>query len=188
MAAVHAALETTLKPGDVLVAPDDGYPGIRGIARDHLAPRGIEVRLVPTDDAAVREALPGATAVFLESPSNPALNVIDIAAIARDTDAFVAVDNTLAGPLHQNVFELGADMSIVSATKYLTGHSDINMGYVAARDTAKLRQWRDAHRCAAGTVRDVARTPLARDLPAAARAPDGQRAGAGDDARRARRR
>jgi cystathionine gamma-lyase len=143
MAAVHAALETTLRPGDVLVAPSDGYPGIRALARDHLAPRGIEVRLVPTDEAAVRDALPGATAVFLESPSNPALNILDIAAIARDTDALVAVDNTLAGPLHQNVLALGADLSIASATKYLTGHSDINMGYVAARDTAKLRDWRE---------------------------------------------
>ena len=142
MAAVHAALETTVRPGDVLVAPSDGYPGIRAIARDHLEPRGIEVRLVPTDDAAVRDALPGATAVFLESPSNPALDVLDIAAIARDTGALVAVDNTLAGPLHQDVFALGADLSINSATKYLTGHSDINMGYVATRDTEALREWR----------------------------------------------
>jgi cystathionine gamma-lyase len=142
MAAVHAALETTVRPGDVLVAPVDGYPGIRDLARDHLEPRGVEVRLVPTDEAAVRDALPGATAVFLESPSNPALNVLDIAAIARDTDALVAVDNTLAGPLHQDVFALGADLSIASATKYLTGHSDINIGYVAARDTEPLRTWR----------------------------------------------
>src|SRR3954452_21137706 len=80
MAAVHAALETTVRPGDVLVAPVDGYPGIRGLARDHFAPRGVEVRLVATDEAAVRDALPGATAVFLESPSNPALNVLDVAA------------------------------------------------------------------------------------------------------------
>jgi cystathionine gamma-lyase len=142
MAAVHAALETTLKPGDVLVAPNDGYPGIRVIAEEHLAPRGIEVRLVPTQDAAIREALPGATAVFLESPSNPGLDVVDIAAIARDTDAIVAVDNTLAGPLHQPVLELGAQLSVASATKYLTGHSDINMGYVATADTAALREWR----------------------------------------------
>jgi cystathionine gamma-lyase len=142
MAAVHAALETTVRPGDTVVVPNDGYPGIRAIARDHLEPRGIEVRLVPTSDAAVREALPGATAVFLESPSNPALDELDIAAIARDTKALVAVDNTLAGPLHQDVFALGADLSINSATKYLTGHSDINMGYVAARDTEKLREWR----------------------------------------------
>jgi cystathionine gamma-lyase len=143
MAAVHAALETTVRPGDVLVAPVDGYPGIRDLARDHFAPRGVEVRLVPTDEAAVRDALPGATAVFLESPSNPALNVLDVAAIAREADALVAVDNTLAGPLHQDVLALGADLSIASATKYLTGHSDINIGYVAARDTTKLREWRE---------------------------------------------
>jgi cystathionine gamma-lyase len=142
MAAVHAALETTVAPGGVLVAPIDGYPGIRTLAREHLEPRGIEVRLVRTSDAAVREALDGATAVFLESPSNPELNVLDIAAIARDTDAIVAVDNTLAGPLHQNVFALGADLAITSATKYLNGHSDLNLGYVAARDTTKLREWR----------------------------------------------
>jgi cystathionine gamma-lyase len=142
MAAVHAALETTLRPGDVLVAPADGYPGVRVIAEEHLAPRGIEVRLVPTRDEAVREAMPGATVVWLESPANPGLDVLDIAAIARDTDAVVVVDNTLAGPLHQPVLALGADVSVASATKYLTGHSDMNMGYVATRDTARLREWR----------------------------------------------
>jgi cystathionine gamma-lyase len=142
MAAVHAALETTLKPGDVLVAPIDGYPGVRIIASEHLEPRGIEVRLVPTSDAAVRDAMAGATVVWLESPSNPGLDVLDIAAIARDTGALVAVDNTLAGPLRQPVLSLGADLAVVSATKYLTGHSDINMGYVAGRDVAALRKWR----------------------------------------------
>jgi cystathionine gamma-lyase len=142
MAAVHAALETTLKPGDVLVAPSDGYPGVRLIAAEHLEPRGIEVRLVPTDDAAVRDAMAGATVVWLESPSNPGLDVLDIAAVAGDTDALVVVDNTLAGPLHQPVLELGADLSVASATKYLSGHSDINMGYVAGSDVARLREWR----------------------------------------------
>jgi cystathionine gamma-lyase len=142
MAAVHAALETTLKPGDVLVAPTDGYPGTRVIASQHLAPRGIEVRLVPTGDAAVRDAMAGATVVWLESPSNPGLDVVDIAAIARDTDALVVVDNTLGGPLRQPVLSLGADLAVMSATKYLTGHSDINMGYVAGRDVAALREWR----------------------------------------------
>jgi cystathionine gamma-lyase len=142
MAAVHATLENTLKPGDVLVAPDDGYPGTRVIAAEHLQPRGIEVRLVPTSEAAVRDAMDGATVVWLESPSNPGLDVLDVAAIARDTDALVVVDNTLAGPLHQNVLELGATLSVASATKYLTGHSDINMGYVAGRDVERLREWR----------------------------------------------
>jgi cystathionine gamma-lyase len=142
MAAVHAALETTLMPGDVLVAPSDGYPGTRVIAQEHLRPRGIEVRLVPTDEAAVRGALDGATVLWLESPSNPGLDVLDIAAISAATEALVVVDNTLAGPLHQPVRELGADLTVMSATKYLTGHSDINMGYVAGRDTAGLREWR----------------------------------------------
>jgi cystathionine gamma-lyase len=142
MAAVHAALETTLRPGDVLVAPSDGYPGVRVIAQEHLAPRGIEVRLVPSRDESVREAMPGATVVWLETPSNPGLDVLDVAAIAGDTDAVVVVDNTLAGPLHQPVLALGADVSVASATKYLTGHSDMNMGYVATRDTTRLREWR----------------------------------------------
>jgi len=142
MAAVHAALETTLKPGDVLVAPNDGYPGIRKIADRHLRPRGIDTRLVATSDAAVREAMDGATVVWLESPSNPGLAALDIAAIAADTDALVVVDNTLAGPLYQPVLELGADVTVMSATKYLTGHSDINMGYVAARDVSAMKEWR----------------------------------------------
>jgi cystathionine gamma-lyase len=142
MAAVHAALETALKPGDVLVAPTDGYPGVRVIATEHLRPRGIEVRLVPTDGAAVLAALDGATVVWLESPSNPGLDVLDIGAIARATDALVVVDNTLAGPLHQPVLELGADLAVASATKYLSGHSDINMGYVAGREIERLREWR----------------------------------------------
>src|SRR5207244_10954366 len=130
------------RPWEVLRAATDGYPGVRGIATEHLEPRGIEVRLVPTNDAAVRDAMTGATVVWLESPSNPGLDVLDIAAIARDTDALVVVDNTLAGPLFQPVLELGADLSVVSATKYLTGHSDLNMGYVAGRDVERLREWR----------------------------------------------
>ena len=77
MAAVSAVAIAALRPGDVLVAPRR-LPGIRSIAREHLEPRGIEVRLVPTDDDAVREALPGATLVWLESPSNPGLDVLDI--------------------------------------------------------------------------------------------------------------
>lgn len=142
MAAVHAVLETLAEPGGVLVAPSDGYPGVRVIAEQHLAPRGIEVRLVPTSDRAVREAMDGASVVWLESPSNPGLDVLDVAAIARDAPGTVVVDNTLAGPLHQPVLAMGADYAVVSATKYLTGHSDLNMGYVAGRDVAAVRKWR----------------------------------------------
>jgi cystathionine gamma-lyase len=148
MAAVSAVVVEGLRPGDVLVAPSDAYPGIRAVAREHLEPRGVEVRLVPTDAGAVRGALDGATLVWLESPSNPGLDVLDVAALAAEAHAAgaaVAVDNTLAGPLRQRPLELGADWSVISASKHVTGHSDIVMGYVAVRDAeraAALRAWR----------------------------------------------
>ena len=148
MAAVTAVVVPSLRPGDVLVAPSDAYPGIRSIATEHLEPRGVEVRLVPTDEAAVRGAMPGATMVWVESPSNPALDMLDLAALAGEVHgagaAFV-VDNTLAGPLRQRPLTLGADVVVVSASKSLTGHSDLVLGYVAARDPdriAALRSWR----------------------------------------------
>jgi cystathionine gamma-lyase len=150
MAAVTAVVVPALRPGDVLVAPSDAYPGIRTIARDVLEPRGIEVRLVPTDDDAIRAALAGATLVWLESPSNPGLDVLDLAAVAEDAHragAVVAVDNTLAGPLRQRPLELGADVSVTSATKQLTGHSDLVLGVATVADperAAALRAWRTA--------------------------------------------
>src|SRR5439155_126178 len=85
MAAVSAVV-LALGPGDVLVAPADGYPGIRALGREHLAPRGVEVRLVPTDEAEVRAALGGATLVWLETPSNPGLDVAPIASLAARDD------------------------------------------------------------------------------------------------------
>jgi cystathionine gamma-lyase len=148
MAAVTAVVVPALIPGDVLVAPSDGYPGVREIAGEVLAPRGVEVRLVPTSDAAVREALPGATLVWLESPSNPGLDVLDLSALAQEAHAAgaaVVVDNTLAGPLRQRPLALGADVSVTSASKHLTGHSDIVLGVAAATDPerlAGLRAWR----------------------------------------------
>src|SRR4051812_22838511 len=119
MAAVTAVVVPALGPGDVLVAPADAYPGIRTLAHDVLEPRGVEVRLVPTEDAAVRAALPGATLVWLESPSNPGLEVLDVSSLAAEARAggtTVAFDNTLAGPLRQRPLELGADLSVTSAT------------------------------------------------------------------------
>jgi cystathionine gamma-lyase len=148
MAAVSAVVIPALQSGDVLVAPSDAYPGIRAIARDTLEPNGVEVRLVPTADDAVREALPGATLVWLESPSNPGLDVLDLRALAAEAHAqgaAVAVDNTLAGPLRQRPLELGADFSVTSASKHLAGHSDLVLGTVAVADAdraAALRAWR----------------------------------------------
>jgi cystathionine gamma-lyase len=148
MAAVSAVLQELTAPGDVLVAPADGYPGVRDVAAAHLAPAGVEVRLVPTDDAAIRAALDGATLVWVEVPSNPGLAVLDLAALADDVHAagaLLAVDNTLATPLLQQPLELGADLSMASATKALSGHSDLLLGHVATRDEAlveRLVAWR----------------------------------------------
>jgi len=151
MAATSAVLLGLLTSGDVLVAPHDAYPGVRRIATEHLAPRGVEVRLVPTDAAAVRSALAGATLVWIETPSNPGLEVLDIAALAAEAHAAGArlvVDNTLATPYLQRPLELGADLVVASAAKALTGHSDLILGHVAARraeDLAPLLDWRGLH-------------------------------------------
>jgi cystathionine gamma-lyase len=148
MAAVSAVVIETLRPGDVLVAPSDAYPGIRSIAQDHLGPRGVEVRLVPTDASAIRAALAGATLVWIESPSNPGLDVLDVRALADEAHAAgaaVAIDNTLAGPLRVRPLDAGADWSVISASKHVTGHSDLVLGYVAVRDPDRataLRAWR----------------------------------------------
>jgi len=148
MAAVTAVAVSALRPGDVLVAPSDAYPGIRSIALEHLKPRGVEVRLVPTEESAVREALHGASMVWVESPSNPGLEMLDLVLLANEAHAAGAtfvVDNTLAGPLRQRPLELGADVSVSSASKSLTGHSDLVLGYVAATDVEwvdALRSWR----------------------------------------------
>ena len=148
MAAVTAVAVSALRPGDVLVAPSDAYPGIRSIALEHLKPRGVEVRLVPTEESAIREALHGASMVWVESPSNPGLEMLDLVLLANEAHAAGAtfvVDNTLAGPLRQRPLELGADVSVSSASKSLTGHSDLVRGYVAATDVEwvdALRAWR----------------------------------------------
>ena len=146
MAAVAATLLALLEPGDLLVAPQDAYPGVRQIAERHL--HGVEVRLVPSDMTALKVAMRGATMVWVETPSNPDLKVLDIAQLAawaRDTGALLVVDNTLATPLLQRPLELGADLSVCSGTKALSGHSDVLIGHVATRSALHLDQlhaWR----------------------------------------------
>jgi cystathionine gamma-lyase len=148
MAAVAAVLLPLLGPGDVLVAPQDAYPGVRTIAVEHLRPRGVEVRLVRSADAAFLEAAAGATLVWVETPSNPGMDLLDVPALAEAAHAagaLLAVDGTLATPLRQRALDLGADFAMASASKHLTGHSDLVLGYVAARDPARaeaIRTWR----------------------------------------------
>jgi cystathionine gamma-lyase len=149
MAACTAVLLTSLRPGSALVLPSDCYMHVRSVARGHLRETGVEVTEVPTARLSP-EALPdGLDLLWLESPSNPGLDLCDIAtlsAAAHERGAVVAVDNTFCTPLGQRPLELGADFSVMSATKHLAGHSDLLLGYAAARDEAlaeRLRRWRN---------------------------------------------
>jgi cystathionine gamma-lyase len=145
MAAVSAVVLPRLRPGDVLVAPRDGYPGIRKLAAEQLEPGGVEVRLVPTDTAAIARAAAGATLVWVETPSNPGLEVADLDVIRAATAGLLAVDNTLATPLGQRPLDHAADFAMLSGTKSLSGHSDVLLGAVSVRDSAlaaELRAWR----------------------------------------------
>jgi len=140
MAAVTAVLAVTLKPGgkdNVVVMPSDGYYGARSLAEGYFASRGVEVRKAPTSGNAQASLLDGARLLWLESPTNPGLDVCDIAELVRqahDNGLLVAVDNTTATPLGQRPIELGADFSVSSDSKGLTGHSDLTLGHVAARE------------------------------------------------------
>jgi cystathionine gamma-lyase len=148
MAAVSAVLVGVLRPGDAVVLPADGYYTMRMLASRYLAEVGVEVRSAPTAGGAQAAHLAGARLLWLESPTNPGLDACDIAALARaahDAGALVAVDNTTATPLGQRPLALGADFSVAADTKALTGHGDLVLGHVAARDpawAARMRDWR----------------------------------------------
>ncbi|MEU3522906.1 cystathionine gamma-lyase [Streptomyces sp. NPDC038707] len=147
MAAISAVLFSQLRAGDAVVLPSDGYQ-VLPLVRAQLEAYGIEVRTAPTGGDAQLELLDGARLLWIESPSNPGLDVCDIrrlAEAAHARGALVAVDNTLATPLGQRPLELGADFSVASGTKQLTGHGDVLLGYVAGRDAeamAAVRRWR----------------------------------------------
>jgi cystathionine gamma-lyase len=152
MAAISAAVLACVGAGDRLVLPSDGYYTTRLLARDELGRFGISVDLVATPDVEAYAAgggLEGACMVFLETPSNPELDVCDVTAVARAAHAagvLVAVDNTTATPLGQRPLELGADLTVGSDTKALTGHSDLLLGHVSTRDDAlyaAIQRWRN---------------------------------------------
>jgi cystathionine gamma-lyase len=148
MAAITAVLLPSLSRGAVLVMPSDCYMSARRVALDYLEPRGVEVMLIPTAEMTPERLPDRVTVLWLETPSNPGLDVCDVRAMAaagHERSATVAVDNTLATPLGQRPLELGADLSITSATKHLSGHADLMLGNVTAADPARaeaVRGWR----------------------------------------------
>jgi cystathionine gamma-lyase len=158
MAAVDAVLGTTLRPGDVLVLAADCYYTIRRLVAGWFERLGIEVRLVPTRGNAQLAALDGASLVWVETPTNPQLDICDIAAMveaAHGRGIAVCVDNTTATPFLQQPLALGADFVVASDAKAITGHSDLILGHVATRDDDKLnalRTWRTQHGAIAGPM------------------------------------
>lgn len=147
MAAISAVLFSQLRAGDAVVLPADGYQ-VFPLVREQLTAYGIEVRTAPTGGDAQLDVLDGARLLWLETPSNPGLDVCDIrrlADAAHARGALVAVDNTLATPLGQRPLELGADFAVASGTKQPTGHGDLLLGYVACADAeliASVKRWR----------------------------------------------
>ena len=135
MAAISAALTTLLQAGDHVVAGKVLYGCTHSLLAKVLKKFGIETTFVDTTDlGAVRNAIrPETRVVFLETPTNPNLEITDIAAVselAHEKGAVVVVDNTFCTPYLQRPLELGADVVVHSATKYLNGHGDVIAGFV----------------------------------------------------------
>ena len=139
MAATDALLRATLRPGDHLVIPNDAYGGTFRLIDKVFTQWGIDYSVAPITDAdAVRAAITDKTKlVWIETPTNPLLNVGDIAVlaeIAHAAGAKLVVDNTFASPYLQQPLSLGADVVLHSTTKYLGGHSDVVGGALVTDD------------------------------------------------------
>jgi cystathionine gamma-synthase len=145
MAATDAVLRSVLRPGDHLVIPDDAYGGTFRLIDKVLSGWGISYTPAPVSDVdAVRAAIQDNTKlVWLETPTNPLLNIGDIAALAQvsaDAGVKLVVDNTFASPFLQQPLELGATAVVHSTTKYLGGHSDVVGGAVVTSDDELAEQ------------------------------------------------
>ena len=143
MAAIDCVLRL-LKPGDEVISTNDLYGGSYRIMTKVYEPLGIKFHFVPMGDlGTVREKISANTKlIWVETPTNPLLNIIDIAgiaAIAKEAGALLAVDNTFATPYLQEPLALGADIVVYSLTKYMAGHSDVVMGALVFNDDQLLK-------------------------------------------------
>ena len=135
MAAISNTLATFVQPGDRIVSIKDSYGGTNVIFNEFLPPLGIDVALCETGDYVQLEAeiAKGCRLLYLETPTNPTIKITDIerlAAKAHAVGALVVVDNTFATPINQLPLELGADIVLHSASKYLGGHADALGGVI----------------------------------------------------------
>lgn len=142
MAAISTLLFAYLKPGDHAVFQADLYGGTQQLVTKELARLGVEVTFGQTAEEFAAALKPNTRLIYVESPSNPVLRCVDLAAVAklgRERGVLTAVDNTFATPINQNPIPLGFDVVIHSATKYLNGHSDVNAGVVVSSATVIRR-------------------------------------------------
>ena len=144
MGALCCVLQS-LEPGSHVIFPDDAYTGFRNLYREFLSHWGIAYDVVDmTDHARIQSALrPNTKIVVAETPSNPMMQVTDLAAVAELTHAAGAdllVDNTFATPMLQRPLEFGADIVLHSTTKYCGGHSDVQGGCLALRSSPRWKE------------------------------------------------
>lgn len=148
MAAIDAVWRALLRPGDTIVAVADIYGGAYDLLTEVYAAWGVQVVFADLSDAAALDDILARETVkmlWLESPSNPLLRLVDIAALsakAHAHGAIVGIDNTFATPYLQNPLDLGCDIVVHSATKYLCGHSDVLMGITVVKDETHARALR----------------------------------------------
>lgn len=137
MAAIDSLLRILLKPGDHIVIGNDAYGGTYRLIQQVFSLWGVEntvVNITNTDEVAAA-IQPNTKVVWVETPTNPLLDIADITAISKvKGGATLVVDNTFASPYLQKPFELGADVVLHSTTKYIGGHSDVVGGIVCGRD------------------------------------------------------
>ena len=148
MAAIDCIFRTVLRPGDTVIAVSDIYGGSHDLLTQVYAAWGVNVIFADlTQPDAIDSLLAGhrVKLVWLETPSNPLLRLVDIAAVAAKAKAhgaWVGIDNTFATPYLQNPLDMGCDIVFHSATKYLCGHSDVLMGVAAVKDAALGKEMR----------------------------------------------
>jgi cystathionine gamma-synthase len=163
IATINAVVDL-LPANAIVVAPNHAYPGNSVRLRELAAVNRIQLREVQIDDTEeIRAAINGASLLWLESPTNPLMEIVDLKAaidLGHSQNALVAVDNTFMSPVRQHPLELGADISMHSATKSIAGHSDSLIGVLTVKD-AELAQQLRGRRVLQGTLPGALETYLA---------------------------
>ena len=157
MAAISSVLMSLLKPGDEVIAHRVLYGSAWNLIKNILPQYGISSRLVNLTDVSnlADEITERTKVIYFETPTNPGLDIIDIAAVcdaARARGVKVVVDNTFATPFFQRPLELGADVVVHSATKYISGHGDVIAGIAVAKDEDYAGELKFGYMCEFGGV------------------------------------